>query len=314
MHSFFLSFSSFFSCTGSSADFVKQAEKEIKNRKQYEQCMVEKLHKSTVLHLYDDPEGKCRRLNYSDINTYDFSASVPIPRSVTVGESSGRTFHRAISRSVELLYRFCASDSNPKDILTERLVRQDIRLKQKKRREVLHKATTECFGDLLRSTKLGRRHIDKSVYIDQLVRWLSNFDRGQFHFIAMKDLAKQPAVEMKKLLVFLGSSSAEEAQEMLNAAARGVIQQSKVKPFEVEMPATATEEERIDKLLEHKQMGHMARAVDNIPFEKLHRLSKPNPLQADIINGLTGEQRDMLQQYFRPYNDMLVRLLNRTFW
>ena len=42
----------------------------------------------------------------------------------------------------------------------------------------LKRSLKYCFGSsMVRSSKLGLRHVDKGVYVDQLYRWFVNFDR-----------------------------------------------------------------------------------------------------------------------------------------
>lgn len=61
-----------------------------------------------------------------------------------------------------------------------------------------------CFGKEFRSGKLGLRHIDKSIYVDQLDRWLQNFRRDQFIIISYEDWMENPLKHYERLISFLG--------------------------------------------------------------------------------------------------------------
>lgn len=65
----------------------------------------------------------------------------------------------------------------------------------------------KCFGQDFRNPKLGLRHIDKGIYIDQLDRWLQNFHRKQFHIIFYEEWVKSPVQSYKDVMSFLGQES-----------------------------------------------------------------------------------------------------------
>ncbi|KAJ1442946.1 P-loop containing nucleoside triphosphate hydrolase protein, partial [Ochromonadaceae sp. CCMP2298] len=72
----------------------------------------------------------------------------------------------------------------------------------------LLRAIKICFGAHLRSAQLGLRHLDKSIYIDQLLRWFSLFDPRRFHFLSLENFAQNPQKEFGSLLTFLHNSTA----------------------------------------------------------------------------------------------------------
>ena len=62
----------------------------------------------------------------------------------------------------------------------------------------------KCFGADFRNPKLGFRHIDKGIYIDQLDRWLQNFHRKQFHIILYEEWITHPLQSYKEVMTFMG--------------------------------------------------------------------------------------------------------------
>ena len=64
----------------------------------------------------------------------------------------------------------------------------------------------ECFGSLFRSSRLGGRHLDKGVYVDQLQRWFSQFPRENFFITSTKRFYSGPG-EYLRLLAFIGAEA-----------------------------------------------------------------------------------------------------------
>lgn len=62
----------------------------------------------------------------------------------------------------------------------------------------------KCFGADFRHPKLGLRHIDKGIYIDQLDRWLQNFRRNQFHIMLYEEWVENPLQGYLQVMAFLG--------------------------------------------------------------------------------------------------------------
>ena len=67
----------------------------------------------------------------------------------------------------------------------------------------LEQQTKVCFGKSLRSKSLGSRHVDKGVYVEQLVRWFVNFHPRQFAVVPLSKFAKAPLETLSFLLRFL---------------------------------------------------------------------------------------------------------------
>jgi hypothetical protein len=68
-------------------------------------------------------------------------------------------------------------------------------------------ALSTCFGSEFRSPTLGLRHIDKSIYVDQLDRWFQNFRRDQFLILRYEWVIKNPVLGYKRMLEFLGQNT-----------------------------------------------------------------------------------------------------------
>ena len=68
-------------------------------------------------------------------------------------------------------------------------------------REALRRSLEHCFGDRLRHRSLGWDHLDKSIYFDQLVRWLMNFPHpADFLFVRSEEFFARPRETVARLL------------------------------------------------------------------------------------------------------------------
>lgn len=61
----------------------------------------------------------------------------------------------------------------------------------------------QCFGPM-RDSNLGKRHIDKGIFYDQLERWFSLYPRENFLIVTLEDFSKDPLTEFEKVCKFLG--------------------------------------------------------------------------------------------------------------
>ena len=75
-------------------------------------------------------------------------------------------------------------------------------------------ALKSCFGKDLRSSRLGLRHLDKSIYIDQMIRWLANFSSEQFYILSLDSLGRDAKSAMSGLLQFLEINSSHSEVEL----------------------------------------------------------------------------------------------------
>lgn len=72
------------------------------------------------------------------------------------------------------------------------------------KRECFFKVLKKCFGSKFRSPSLGQRHVDKSIYIDQFLRWFANFPRNKFFIMKYEDWVIDPRNEIFRFLQFIG--------------------------------------------------------------------------------------------------------------
>jgi hypothetical protein len=75
---------------------------------------------------------------------------------------------------------------------------------------LIHTASTRCFGNQVRSPALGRRHLDKGVYIDQVLRWYASFNPAQFHFMSLEQFSRVSQQAMEELLEFMETPYMEQ--------------------------------------------------------------------------------------------------------
>jgi hypothetical protein len=83
-------------------------------------------------------------------------------------------------------------------------------------RERLLAALHTCFGDSFRRARLGLRHVDKSLYHDQVFRWLLNFPSQSFLFVSSQALALSAEQTMSKIITFSQQDTTLQAN-MLHA-------------------------------------------------------------------------------------------------
>ena len=60
-----------------------------------------------------------------------------------------------------------------------------------------------CFGASIQSTTLGLRHVDKSIYIDQIFRWYLNFPSTNFYILTIEEWEQDPFGHYTQLLKFI---------------------------------------------------------------------------------------------------------------
>lgn len=135
-------------------------------------------------------------------------------------------------------------------------------------------ALKTCFGPgAFRSSTLGLRHVDKSIYFDQLARWLLYFPLNRFVFVANADLERDAGGTLMAILKKLHPQFAlrrDDWQRQLNAA-----------------------------------LSNGSTHSGELP----HHLHRPNKLH----QRLSRENETFLRQaLFRPYDDALQQLLAST--
>jgi hypothetical protein len=150
-----------------------------------------------------------------------------------------------------------------------------ITIKQKKKwiairqeaRNLLFNGLQVCFGSQFRSSTLGKRHIDKSIYFDQLDRWFLNFPIHNFYITSLEKFAQDPQHEFSKIMHFIGADVKRNIET-------NVIESVSSKPN-----------------------------VDMSQEAPMTRLRKPNSIaQYDLPS---PRLRNDLEDFFAPYNRLL---------
>ena len=146
---------------------------------------------------------------------------------------------------------------------------------------VLYAASKRCFGSKLRSPTLGGRHIDKGVYVDQIIRWYASFRKEQFHFIPLERFSVDPRNQFQDLLDYLQVPSGEE--KYVN---------------------------RVVSVMERSSQSSIPRVYDAV-VEKLdfrmRRLESPNIRMPPWAN-VSKSDIQFLYDFYHPYNALLLRL------
>ena len=150
-----------------------------------------------------------------------------------------------------------------------------------------YKALQLCYGDELRSPDLGHRHIDKGIYVDQIHRWWDNFPSKNFYFILFDKFIENPRDEFRKLLDFINDDQLYEKNKPSNE--HNMNNDTNIRT----------------KRIEKRQ--HMLEITDKMKFDK-RRLFKPNSLSENST--LPSSFIKTLENYYKPYNDELEKLLN----
>ncbi len=141
----------------------------------------------------------------------------------------------------------------------------------------------KCFGsEHFRSKKLGWRHLDKGLYIDQILRWQINFFPDQFLFISTSALASAPKDVMQRILTFATQES---------HAAKGKEKKKKLR--------------RMERETVHREIFSGLRLLD---FSRRY-LEKPNKHAKGLNESLLESERELLQEFVRPYNYWLFKEL-----
>lgn len=154
---------------GSVVHFQREARHEMADRKIFEKCMSRKLSQSYNSLAY-------RRYNYSINNNYHI-------------------FHH--------YHNFYSSNNNSINNSNMTSIKSNVTVTSKK----LYKSLQYCFGStMLRSPTLGIRHVDKSIYWDQILRWKISFqdNNQQFYITTLEAWMENPIAAITNLSTFLG--------------------------------------------------------------------------------------------------------------
>ena len=139
----------------------------------------------------------------------------------------------------------------------------------------LYDSLVHCFGpSMFRSPTLGGRHIDKGVYVDQLMRWRTLFKPEQFLIQTMESWESDPLGSLRRLLGFL-SLNISGYSKYLSGDAKMSNQESNLV-------------EAVKLMLKQKKL--------------VTQNSRRVPLPP-------GDFREDLRRFYHPYNVLLEELL-----
>eukprot|EP01032_Pedospumella_encystans_P014969 gene14969-17167_t len=224
---------------GSVAEFLQLAREEIGQRSIYNSCMDEKLLSQPFFAQLSTPS--------------DSSANKP----------------EYLKTLIQYLNTKTSTYLGPQHPVTSASQQDTSELES-----ALYQANQHCFGAHLRSPTLGTRHVDKGLYVDQIIRWFASFRRDQFRFILLENFSAEPADQFQDLLEFMN------------------------------IPATAgsnmnsTNSSTISRVYDP--------IVQTLDFKK-KRLETPN---ARMPPWSTVNQSDIqfLYDFYKPYNSLLCEL------
>jgi hypothetical protein len=153
----------------------------------------------------------------------------------------------------------------------------------------LYSANRRCFGSEWRSPKLGGRHIDKGVYVDQIARWYASFRPDQFHVIRIEEFTRQPERVFRELLAFLDYRFRPSGENRQGVGIQGTAHTTDAG---IPQPGIA--------------LPPLPHAID---FSK-RRLEKPNRrMPVNITAALSAEVKALLQEHYNKYDALLNCIL-----
>jgi hypothetical protein len=149
-----------------------------------------------------------------------------------------------------------------------------------------------CFGGVkeLRHKNLGFAHLDKSIYIDQLLRWLLTFHSKHFIFILSDDFFSFPSHMMKLLYLKLLSSPFSSPSLPLSSKGQTISEKKQNKGIKEE---------------------NLLRIESVLNYEEKH-LYHPNSLfspSSSTHNNISQSILTSYYHYFQIYNSFLSLFL-----
>lgn len=185
---------------------------------------------------------------------------------------------------------FLNSDVYDNNVISTKITSLYIKLLMLYRNDDLHsqkllftKFWKHCFGNHQFNNKsLGRRHIDKGIYFDQIIRWYHYFKRQQFHYIFLKQFSKQPKLLFHKLLFFLDNNNSTN-----NDLAHFNYNNNNMK----------------------SKKSYYEKIINNTNFTN-RRLVRPNSLQTNTVQlSLSKSDFQLLSDFYKPYSKALYELI-----
>lgn len=163
---------------------------------------------------------------------------------------------------------------------------------------MLYSANKRCFGTHLRSPALGTRHIDKGVYIDQIIRWYASFKPFQFHVGTLESFALAPVERLQDILDFLAVPSAAGS----GIGIFGTSTDADTQLTDLRTPIS------LNKSDVHSRANIGLRKYDalvnQLDFGK-KRLERPNK-RIPELSSVGEKQLSALYAFYKPYNELLL--------
>eukprot|EP01034_Spumella_vulgaris_P028606 gene28606-35491_t len=276
---------------GSIEEFLVLAKQEMQDRHIYEQCMSRHMTAASPRYRAFD----------TALTTLNGSHSTP-PHHLS--------FH--IDREYKRANLYVSNNNNNGDINdiadSGHISHQTAATSDDMDETLLYHSLVECYGASLRSPTLGHRHLDKGVYVDQIARWLdAGFRREQFLFVGLSDLQNAPQETFQKVLDFMQVLPTRRSGTLLEDSHSGGDGTDSI-------DNTERIKQRIMEQHHNTQRGHLKHdaVIDLIDFNR-HILSRPNALSGLERNRLGAEDRQMLEAFYGPHNEMLFELLGTRY-
>lgn len=187
---------------------------------------------------------------------------------------------------------------------------------------ILYSANKKCFGTQLRSPTLGTRHIDKGVYIDQILRWYASFKPSQFYIGTLETFTAAPRDRFQDVLDFMavpptatdaaGTTSMSRNIVNTKAAGNGTADVHTT----IQTGAGASASMQVSILPQSATPTHLNMTaavgrlydpvIDKLDFQR-KRLERPNKLMP-ALSAVGTAELSMLHEFYKPYNDLLLLL------
>lgn len=161
---------------------------------------------------------------------------------------------------------------------------------------MLYNANKRCFGANLRSPALGTRHIDKGIYIDQLLRWYASFNPTQFYVGTLEAFAREPREQFQDILDFVAVPSVLNGPPLTSKIYLANESAMTVSAGVHLGTHTATNVS--------SQTRSYDPVVSVLDFKK-KRLERPNKLMPEL-SSVDADELSALYAYYKPYNDLLA--------
>lgn len=137
---------------------------------------------------------------------------------------------------------------------------------------------------------------ESGKYSKYLPNWLRFFSHDQFKFLLMDDIARQPEIVLKDLLIFLEISANYQPADLYKKS------NTTGSP---RFPWLAKQAANVVSILKSYQLHHMVNVGKSIGFDKVYTGGKS-------LATLTLEEKDQLKEYYEEDISYVENLLERS--